>query len=150
MQGCSGSSCTERKQGSLHRGVLFDFIVNVLNPICYPPNTLNATSRIFQQPQLCQKALATIACRDKAHLATYEGGVLLVSAQSAVLHCNHHPGTAPFFPFPQSTHFKLRKAAASEAIQEQNTLQLFVLYLYGNSIIKHWILCHTHAKFNNC
>lgn len=47
MQGCSGSSCTERKQGSLHRGILFDFIVNVLNPMSYPPNTLNVTPLAF-------------------------------------------------------------------------------------------------------
>lgn len=47
VQGFSGSSCTERKQGSLHRGILFEFIVNVLNPICYSPNNLNATSLAF-------------------------------------------------------------------------------------------------------
>lgn len=43
VQGCSGFSCSERKQGSLHR-ILSDFIVNVLN---YSPNALNATSLAF-------------------------------------------------------------------------------------------------------
>lgn len=47
VQGCSGSSCAEKKQWSLHRGILFDFVVNVLNPMCYPPNALSSTSLAF-------------------------------------------------------------------------------------------------------
>lgn len=47
VQGCSGSSSTENKHWSLHRGILFDFIVNVLNPMCYPPNALSSTSLAF-------------------------------------------------------------------------------------------------------
>ena len=77
LQSCSGSSCTDRKPGSLHTGIPFDFIVNVLNPRCYPPNTLNATSLAFSSRlSFVRKFLATITCRDKGHLATCEVYVL--------------------------------------------------------------------------
>lgn len=77
LQGCCGSSCIDRKPSCLHRGIPFDFIVNVLNPRYYPPNTLNATSLVFSSRlSFVRKFLATATCRDKAHQATCEGYVL--------------------------------------------------------------------------
>lgn len=91
-----------------------------------------AVSCILQQdedsPGMCPKA--RLLPGSKPREAGSERSV-------ACAHCHYNQLTAPFFPFPQSTNLKLHKAAASQAIQEQNTLQLFVLYLYGNSIIKH-------------